>query len=162
MASRIYYKYFQKLFSELADLIHPVGFKNTKAKNIIKVGKICDEQYGGDIPDTIETLVALPGIGPKMGYLALQCAFGKNDGIGVDVHMHRILQRLKWTKKPKNPEETRMQLESWLPEELWSEINWLLVGFGQTICSAKNPKCTDCLNAKICPKDFSAEKNKKK
>lgn len=84
---------------ELADLIHPVGFKNTKAKNIIKVGKICDEQYGGDIPDTIEKLVALPGIGPKMGYLALQCAFGKNDGIGVDVHMHRILQRLKWTKK---------------------------------------------------------------
>jgi len=91
---------------ELADLIHPVGFKNTKAKNIIKVGKICDEQYGGDIPDTIEKLVALPGIGPKMGYLALQCAFGKNDGIGVDVHMHpySVLNGKKAEKSGRDPD----------------------------------------------------------
>ena len=106
----------------------------------------------------VEDLVKLPGIGPKMGYLALSCAWGKNDGIGVDVHVHRICQRLRFTKKPKNPEATRAQLESWLPKDKWQEINKLLVGFGQQICSAKAPNCSNCLNAPICPKDFSGEK----
>jgi len=93
--------------------------------------------------------------------VALQNAWGKNVGIGVDVHVHRICQRLKFTKNPKNPEETRKQLESWLPQELWPECNKMLVGFGQQICSAKSPKCDQCLNAQICPKYFGAEKKKK-
>ena len=138
-----------------------MGFYKTEAKNIVKVGAICDEQYGGNIPNTIAGLTALPGIGPKMGYLALQSAFGMNEGIGVDVHVHRICQRLKWTHKPKNPEETRAQLEAWLPKSHWREVNLLLVGFGQQICSAKSPKCGDCLNEPICPKYFAAEKKKK-
>ncbi|CBY08920.1 unnamed protein product [Oikopleura dioica] len=142
----------------LSSLITPVGFHKTKSKNIVKVGEICRDQYSSDIPDTIEDLVKLPGIGPKMGYLALSCAWGKNEGIGVDVHVHRICQRLRFTKKPKNPEATRNQLESWLPKEKWQEINKLLVGFGQQICSAKSPNCTNCLNDPICPKDFSGEK----
>ena len=102
----------------IAEIIKPVGFYRIKAKNMIKVAQICIDQYDSDIPvtglifnifkwrpkvnlktDTIEKLVALPGIGPKMGYLALQCAWGKNDGIGVDVHVHRICQRLNWTAK---------------------------------------------------------------
>merc|ERR1711953_79588 len=111
----------------LSSLITPVGFHKTKSKNIVKVGEICRDQYSGDIPDTIENLVKLPGIGPKMGYLALSCAWGKNDGIGVDVHVHRICQRLGFTKKPKNPEATRDQLESWLPKNKWQEINKLLL-----------------------------------
>ena len=127
----------------------------------MKVGKICLEAYDGDIPDKIENLVKLPGIGPKMGYLALACAWGINDGIGVDVHVHRICQRLKWTKNPKNPEETRKQLEAWLPKDRWLEINVMLVGFGQQICSAKNPKCIECINNAICPKYFAAEKKMK-
>jgi len=142
----------------LSSLITPVGFHKTKSKNIVKVGEICRDQYSSDIPDTIEDLVKLPGIGPKMGYLALSCAWGKNDGIGVDVHVHRICQRLHFTKKPKNPEATRNQLESWLPKDKWQEINKLLVGFGQQICSAKSPNCSNCLNNTICPKDFSGEK----
>ena len=78
--------------TELSEIITPVGFHKTKAKNIIKVGEICKNKYDGDIPDTIESLVALPGIGPKMGYLTLQAAWNKTEGIGVDVHVHRICQ----------------------------------------------------------------------
>jgi endonuclease-3 len=87
------------------------------------------EKYDGDIPDTIEGMLELPGIGPKMGYLALQIAFDKTLGIGVDIHVHRISNRysinhneirLGWVKS-KNPEGTRHQLEEWLPRENWKE-----------------------------------------
>jgi len=71
---------------------------------------------------------------------------------GVDTHVHRIANRLRWVETPtKNPEATRVGLESWLPAELWSEINLLLVGFGQQICKPVRPKCGECLNASICP-----------
>jgi len=125
---------------------------------MIKVAQICIDKYDGDIPDNIDDLVSLPGIGPKMGYLALQCAWKKNEGIGIDTHVHRICQRLNWTHKPKNPEDTRKQLESWLPKDRWREVNKMLVGFGQQICPARNPKCSECLNDEICPKNFSNEK----
>lgn len=71
---------------------------------------------------------------------------------GVDTHVHRIANRLRWVETPtKNPEATRVGLQSWLPAELWSEINLLLVGFGQQICKPVRPKCGECLNASICP-----------
>jgi len=82
---------------------------------------------------------------------------------GVDTHVHRIANRLKWTgeKETKLPEQTRKNLQSWLPRPLWSEINILLVGFGQTICTPVNPKCGDCLNNEICPSAFKFVNKKK-
>ena len=80
--------------------------------------------------------------------------FGQFEFSGVDTHVHRISNRLGWTKKKdgtKNPEETRKALESWLPEYKWTEINWLLVGFGQQICKPVKPLCSECLNRNICP-----------
>lgn len=72
--------------------------------------------------------------------------------LGVDTHVHRISNRLKWVKTvTKEPEKTRVALESWVPFELWNEVNELLVGLGQTICTPTNPKCDKCLNASICP-----------
>jgi len=71
---------------------------------------------------------------------------------GVDTHVHRISNRLGWVKKiTKTPEETRKALESWLPKELWREVNHMLVGFGQTICRPVNPHCVSCLNKTTCP-----------
>lgn len=82
---------------------------------------------------------------------------------GVDTHVHRIANRLQWVKKPtKNPEGTRVDLEAWLPAELWSEINLLLVGFGQQICKPVGPKCDECLNSAICPSAKLPTKKKKK
>lgn len=134
---------------KLQELIKPVGFYRRKADYIKKTSRILLDQYDGDIPDTIKELVKLPGVGPKMGYLALKIAWNKVDGIGVDVHVHRICNRLNWVHT-NTPEETRMALESWLPHELWWEINLLLVGFGQQICGS-SPKCEQCKLHTVCP-----------
>lgn len=136
----------------LGKLIYPVGFWKSKVKYIKKTTEILQEQYGGDIPDNVAELVKLPGVGPKMAHLIMDIAWDKVSGIGVDTHVHRISNRLKWVKKEaKTPEDTRVALEDWLPRDLWSEINWLLVGFGQQVCLPVSPRCSDCLNRDICP-----------
>merc|ERR1711981_824289 len=92
-----------------------------------------------------------------LGKLIYPVGFWKKPtGIGVDTHVHRITNRLKWVSGPKSsntktPEETRKLLESWLPVSKWIEINWLFVGFGQQICRPVNPKCNECLNRDLCP-----------
>lgn len=134
----------------VGELIYPVGFWKTKAKNIKRVAEILKSEYGGDIPKTVDDLMKLPGVGPKMGHLCMKTAWGVVTGIGVDTHVHRISNRLHWVKT-KAPEATRKALEGWLPEELWSEVNHLLVGFGQQICQPVRPKCGSCLNNIICP-----------
>ncbi|KAK8805868.1 hypothetical protein WA158_002524 [Blastocystis sp. Blastoise] len=119
-------------------------------------------EYDGDIPRTIAGLISLPGVGPKMAYIAMRNAWNISEGIGIDVHLHAICNRLKWSKS-KTPEETRVQLESWLPKEEWDEVNLLLVGFGQQICSSR-PKCEQCLLHNICSSSLykdSKQKNKK-
>lgn len=78
-----------------------------------------------------------------MAYLCLSVAWGRTEGIGVDVHVHRITNMWGW-HTTKNPEETRLALQAWLPKELWHEINWLMVGLGQTICLPVGRKCGEC------------------
>uniref|UniRef100_A0A182K0N1 Endonuclease III homolog n=1 Tax=Anopheles christyi TaxID=43041 RepID=A0A182K0N1_9DIPT len=136
----------------LQKLIYPVGFYKNKTRFIKEVSQILIDQYGGDIPNSIEGLLKLPGVGKKMAHLCMRSAWNIVTGIGVDTHVHRIANWLKWVpKETKNPEETRQALEKWLPYELWDEVNHLLVGFGQTICTSRFPRCNDCLNASICP-----------
>jgi endonuclease-3 len=127
----------------LNELIWIVGFHNNKTKYIKATAEILKEKFNGDIPDTIEGLMSLPGVGPKMAYLCMSSAWGRTEGIGVDVHVHRITNLWGWNKT-KGPEETRLALQAWLPKELWHEINWLLVGFGQTVCLPVGRKCGDC------------------
>ncbi|XP_006006749.1 endonuclease III-like protein 1 [Latimeria chalumnae] len=136
----------------LGELIYPVGFWKSKAKYIKRTTEILKYEYNGDIPDNITELVKLPGVGPKMAHLAMAIAWNNVSGIGVDTHVHRISNRLKWVRKEtKSPEETRVALEEWLPRDFWREINWLFVGFGQQICLPVNPNCARCLNRAICP-----------
>ncbi|XP_058426313.1 endonuclease III-like protein 1 isoform X3 [Diceros bicornis minor] len=138
--------------STLGTLIYPVGFWRNKVKYIKQTSAILQQRYGGDIPASVTELVALPGVGPKMAHLAMAVAWGTVSGIAVDTHVHRIANRLRWTKKTtKSPEETRTALEEWLPRELWSEINGLLVGFGQQTCLPVRPRCQACLNRALCP-----------
>ena len=138
--------------TKLNEMIFVVGFHNNKTKYIKAAALILRDQYGGDIPDTIEGLMSLPGVGPKMAYLCLSAAWGRTEGIGVDVHVHRITNLWGW-HKTKGPEETRAALEAWLPKDRWHEINHLLVGFGQTICLPVGRKCEKCtLSEKgLCP-----------
>ncbi|KAH0339330.1 DNA glycosylase, partial [Aureobasidium melanogenum] len=138
--------------ARLNELIAKVGFHNNKTKYIKATAEILRDKFNGDIPDTIEGLVSLPGVGPKMAYLTMSAAWGRDEGIGVDVHVHRITNLWGW-HKTRNPEETRAELESWLPKDKWHEINHLLVGFGQTICLPVGRKCNECTLATegLCP-----------
>jgi endonuclease-3 len=146
----------------LNEMIFVVGFHNNKTRYIKAAALILRDQFNGDIPDTIEGLMSLPGVGPKMAYLCLSAAWGRTEGIGVDVHVHRITNLWGW-HKTKAPEETRAALEAWLPREKWHEINHLLVGFGQTICLPVGRKCHECtLSQGLCPSAVVQKKLVKK
>ncbi|KAI9570752.1 DNA glycosylase [Boletus coccyginus] len=138
----------------ISDAIAKVGFWRRKTQYIKQTARRLHDDFDDDVPKTVDELCSLPGVGPKMAFLALQVAWKLNVGIGVDVHVHRITNRLGWhARQTKNPEETRLNLESWLPKALHGEINHVLVGFGQTICLPIGPKCGDCTlsTAGLCP-----------
>lgn len=128
---------------EIDRLIGKVGFHNRKAGYLKKSAQMLQNNHEGDIPKLIEEIVALPGVGPKMGYLLLQVAWDIVLGIGVDVHLHRIANLLGWVRT-KTPEQTRAALEGFVPRDYWREINPLVVGFGQTVCLPKAPNCDVC------------------
>ncbi|KAK8663366.1 hypothetical protein V6N13_083188 [Hibiscus sabdariffa] len=144
----------------IKDLIYPVGFYTRKATNMKKIAKICLTKYDGDIPRSLEELLLLPGIGPKMAHLVMNIAWNDVQGICVDTHVHRISNRLGWVSRPGTkqktlfPEETRVALQQWLPKEEWVPINPLLVGFGQTICTPLRPRCDICSISEFCPSAF--------
>lgn len=137
---------------KLNTLIHAVGFHNNKTRYIKATALLLKSDFGSDIPDTIEGLISLPGVGPKMAYLCMSAAWGRDEGIGVDVHVHRITNLWGWHRTG-GPEETRKVLEAWLPRERWHEINGLLVGFGQTVCLPVGRRCGECLLSSrgLCP-----------
>ncbi|KAJ4351251.1 alpha,alpha-trehalase nth1 [Didymosphaeria variabile] len=143
--------------------INKVGFHNLKTKYIKQAAELLRDKWNSDIPDTIEGLTSLPGVGPKMAYLCMSAAWGRDEGIGVDVHVHRITNLWGWHKTTK-PEDTRAALESWLPKEKWHDINNLLVGLGQTICLPVGRKCGDCKLADrgLCPSAVVGKKTKVK
>ncbi|KAG6417015.1 hypothetical protein SASPL_124456 [Salvia splendens] len=144
----------------IKELIHPVGFYSRKACNMKKVAKICLDKYDGDIPSTLEELLELPGIGPKMAHLVMNVGWNNVQGICVDTHVHRICNRLGWVSRPgtkqktSTPEQTRESLQLWLPKEEWVPINPLLVGFGQTVCTPLRPRCGICKISDYCPSAF--------
>ncbi|EGX50538.1 hypothetical protein AOL_s00075g174 [Orbilia oligospora ATCC 24927] len=130
--------------ARLNELIGQVGFHNRKTEYIKKAAVVLRDKFDGDIPTEVEDMMSLDGVGPKMSYLLEQCAWDKSTGIGVDVHVHRIANMFKWVPQSSEPEVTRVYLQSWLPKELWREINWLLVGFGQSVCLPRGRRCDLC------------------
>lgn len=130
----------------LKSLIYGVGFHNNKTKFIKKVASICVEEHGGDIPETVEGLCSLPGVGPKMAYIVMSVAWDKVVGVGIDTHMHRIFNKLSWVST-KNPTKTQEQLESWLPRKYWKDINELWVGFGQEVQQEKEKSLKKALSS---------------
>lgn len=135
---------------KLGELIYPVNYWKKKVQYIKESTKIIKEEFNGDIPRTVKDLCKLKGVGPKMAHLCMKTAWDEITGIGVDTHVHRISNRMGWVRS-KNPEDTRKQLEDWLPQCYWKEVNHLLVGFGQQICQPLRPQCATCLNNNICP-----------
>ena len=135
---------------DLAKAIYPVGFYENKAKQIIELSRQIDEELGGKVPDEIEELVKFNGVGRKTANLVLSRGFNK-PAICVDVHVHRIFNRLGYIKT-KNPEETEFALRKKLPVKYWIDINTLMVTHGQNVCKPINPKCSECPIEKYCKK----------
>jgi len=137
--------------ADIAKMIYCVSFYRRKANYLKRTSEIIATKYKGVPPNTLEEVLEFPGVGPKMAHLYMQVAHGVTKGIGVDTHVHRISNRLRWVKT-NTPEETRKALEDWLPFERWTIINKLMVGFGQTICRPIGPKCDQCLLSNgLCP-----------
>ncbi len=143
---------------EISRIIYPVGFYKTKAKHIKELCRIIKEEYKGRVPDSIEELVKLPGVGRKTANLFLATAFNKKT-ICVDVHVHRISNRLGLVKT-KTPAETEKALERVFDRKDWPKINEVFVPFGKEICKPINPKCDTCPLRHICK--FNKSRNKKK
>ena len=127
---------------KLTKAIYPVGFYQNKARQIIELSKIIVEKLDNKVPDTIEDLIKFNGVGRKTANLVLAKGFNI-PAICVDVHVHRICNRLGYVKT-KNPEETEFALREKLPKKSWLDINTLLVTHGQNVCKPINPKCDEC------------------
>ena len=131
-------------------LIHPVGFYRTKAKSVRAAAQKIVDEFDGVVPDTIDDLITLPGVGRKTANLVLTEAFQKH-AICVDTHVHRILNIWGYLDT-QQPEETEWELRATLPRRYWIDLNKTLVGFGQQICVPVSPWCSRCPVAHRCPR----------
>lgn len=134
----------------IEELIYPAGFYRVKAANIVAICSILREKHAGGVPDTIEELVALPGVGRKTANLVLGLGFGI-PAICVDIHVHRISNRLGWIVT-RTPDQTEKALAAIVPERFWIPMNEWLVGFGQQTCTPQSPWCSRCPVVARCPR----------
>jgi endonuclease-3 len=130
--------------------IFPVGFYRTKARVILGVCRDLLERFDGRVPSTIDALLTLKGVGRKTANLVVTLGFGR-PGICVDVHVHRISNRLGYVRS-RTPEETETALRARLPRHYWIGYNDLLVAFGQNICLPVSPRCSVCPVSRVCPR----------
>ena len=133
---------------DVEKIIKSIGFYHVKSKRIIDVAKIIDKQYKGKVPDELDSLVQLPGVGRKTANCVLVYAFEK-PAIPVDIHVHRISNRLGLVST-KNPEETEQELMKTIQKKYWIDINDTFVMYGQNICKPISPMCDVCKIKKMC------------
>lgn len=133
---------------ETARLAYPAGFYRTKAENLTKIAAILLEQFNGQVPSDMDSLLSLPGVGRKTANLVITEAFDMY-GICVDIHVHRISNRCGWLETP-TPEKTEARLREILPKRYWKKINGLLVLYGQKLCRPTSPFCSRCIIGKHC------------
>ena len=138
---------------DVQELIKPAGFYRVKAGRIQEVSQILIDEYGGEVPDTLEELVKLPGVGRKTANCVLVFAF-ELPAIPVDTHVHRISNRMGLVDT-KNPDQTEIELSKIAPKELWIKLNDLMVQFGQNICKPISPQCEMCPVSYLCDYDGS-------
>ena len=135
---------------QIEKLIFPTGFYKTKAQRILEISQILMDKYNGKVPNTVEELLALPGVGIKTANLTLNLGFGI-DAICVDCHVHQISNRMGWIKTS-TPEESEKVLQTVMPKKYWIPLNELLVSYGQEVCTSVSPKCSICPENGNCPK----------
>jgi endonuclease-3 len=137
--------------ARIRTLIYPVSFYRTKAVHVRETCRQIVERYGGKVPETMEELLTLPGVGRKTANLVLILAHASRDNICVDTHVHRIANRLGWVKT-RTPDETEQALYRVVAKRLWPDVNLRLVTWGQNVCRPVYPRCRACVIADVCPK----------
>lgn len=134
--------------SKVEELIYPVGFYRNKAKVLQDVSRTIIDQYNGKVPDDLDELLKMKGVGRKTANIVITMGYGK-PGICVDTHVHRISNRFGYIST-RTPDETEMALRDKLPDKYWIEINDLLVTWGQNICKPISPLCSKCAVNDLC------------
>jgi len=135
---------------ELEKDIRSTGFFRNKARNIISLSKKLVEEYDGQVPDSMEELVKLPGVARKTANIVLASAFKKAEGIAVDTHVRRLAGRLGLSQETQ-PEKIEKDLMTIVPRADWLDFNFLLVEHGRKFCQAKKPRCEECVLRELCP-----------
>ncbi len=133
---------------DVREAIYPVGFYKTKAPRLVEMAQRIVAEFGGRVPDDIDTLMTFNGVGRKTANLVVTAAYGK-PGICVDTHVHRISNRWGYVAT-RVAEETEVALRAKLSRRYWLEYNQLLVSFGQTVCAPTSPRCSDCVISRWC------------
>jgi len=128
---------------ELENLIHPCGFYKTKAKNIKATSKIILEKFNGKVPQTMEELISLPGVGRKTANVVMLEAFNNPQGIAVDTHCKRISNKIGFSKES-DPAKIEKDLLKIIPKEFHKDVNHILILHGRNTCTARSPKCSEC------------------
>lgn len=135
--------------AELERLIRPTGFFRAKANQLITLGQALCDRFGGKVPDTLEELVTLPGVGRKTANLVLGDAFGK-PSLTVDTHFARLARRFGWTAQT-DPEKIEQDVGALLPRQDWTAASHRLIWHGRRVCHARAPACGACGIARLCP-----------
>lgn len=136
--------------AELEEMVRQTGFYRNKAKALKNLGMALVAEHGGEVPDAMEPLVALPGVGRKTANVVLGNAFGRNEGVAVDTHVQRLSRRLFLTEE-EDPEKIERDLVAILPREEWTRFALLLQDHGRKVCKARKPECAVCPVADLCP-----------
>lgn len=135
-------------YEDVLQIIDKVGFKTVKASRVIDTARLILEKYDGHVPQTLETLTSIKGVGRKTANVVLADGF-HIPSIAVDTHVLRISNRLGWAHSD-NPDKTEMELRTLIPEKLWLGLNPMMVEFGKKICRPVGPKCTECSISEFC------------
>jgi len=135
---------------QVAKLIYPAGFYKTKARTIKNICEILINEYDGKVPEEIDELVKLKGVGRKTANLVVVEGYAR-PAVCVDTHVHRIFNRLGYVKT-KTPDKTELELRKYLPEKYWIRINEILVAYGRSVCKPVSPICSSCGLASLCDK----------
>jgi endonuclease III len=136
--------------NELEQEIRSLGFFRNKAKNVIALSKKIIEDFNSQVPDSMESLITLPGVARKTANIVLSSCFNKAEGIAVDTHVARLSNRLGFSKNI-DPNKIEKDLMEIVPKKYWIKFNYVLVEHGRNICKARNPLCKDCFLCSLCP-----------